>query len=789
MSTNTIAIVFHHLDYQKVKSVSHSLTPLGFTFHPIEANNDLTHVGIADPIVTIHQKVIVFLSEKFLTDANCIYQWHNAMQQIQLSGTKQLFLFVSDPNLHEEVGLTTVGDVLYYINYWQDTYLQARKKYLTEDRSLLEANEDLKQLREIASDVGESLHFIRKQGVIELEEFQANNYRIFFDWVGLKNSVADDESGDDFDEKDELIQKRVEALIKRSLPESHQNGSDEEDEKTNDLDQSPESDLLKKLQDYKNGVLSDADKSSLTSSTDSPTIPSQHPERPIDADVEKLKQELAIKLGMTKNELEQTIHETPLLPSSLGVLREKIKIEINNIPLQLELVREIIDNKEHFTEATDVLENVLKQDRNNLEAIYLLSQLCSNVGEFKLARTYLERLISLQPDYPGVYEEMGDLLVEHFPLEQEEAAKFYKKAYQHDTKKYHLLDKRAKILQKLEGKRKKAIKTYLNLLEVQPDHPSAHFHLAELYLELGDRMQAKFHFAKGSGEEVAIQNFETEIPAKPIEHVEPIEAPIIEPKTAVNVATRTCITGATSGIGKATARLLASQGYDLLLIGRRKAKLEELQLELEEAFEVDVEILSLDVTEREAVEYMVEKHTDIFKNVNILINNAGLALGLDYIHEANMDHWDRMIDTNVKGLLYMTRLIAPFMVAKKTGFIINICSTAGKEVYPKGNVYCASKFAVDALTRSMRQDLFKHGIRVGQVSPGATEDTEFAKVRFEGDDEKAKIYSDYKPLRASDIARIIHFMILQPSHVNIQDVLVMSSQQASATLYNRNGRD
>jgi|SRR5690606_23219801 len=174
--------------------------------------------------------------------------------------------------------------------------------------------------------------------------------------------------------------------------------------------------------------------------------------------------------------------------------------------------------------------------------------------------------------------------------------------------------------------------------------------------------------------------------------------------------------------------------------------------------------------------------------VDILINNAGLAKGLSPVHEGDLAHWEQMIDTNVKGLLYVTRLISPGMVIRRSGHIINICSTAGKEVHPNGNVYCATKFAVEALTRSMRADLYTHGIRVSQVSPGHVEETEFARVRFDGNAEKANIYRDFNPLTSRDVAEAIYFIASRPPHVNIQDILMMGTQQAGSTMIDRTGR-
>ena len=250
-----------------------------------------------------------------------------------------------------------------------------------------------------------------------------------------------------------------------------------------------------------------------------------------------------------------------------------------------------------------------------------------------------------------------------------------------------------------------------------------------------------------------------------------------------------CITGATSGIGKATAQIFAKNGYDLILTGRREERLKHIAEKLSRKYAVKVKTLCFDIRKWKAVKSAVAQLDSKWLKIDILVNNAGLAKGFDWVHEGKIQDWDTMIDTNVKGLLYMTRLISEHMVARKKGHIINVASTAGKEVYPKGNVYCASKHAVDALTKAMRLDLHKYGIRVGQVAPGHVESTEFALVRFDGDKNKAKIYEDFVPVNSKDIAKIIFFIASQPKHVNIQDILVMGTQQANSNFIDRSGRN
>ena len=244
------------------------------------------------------------------------------------------------------------------------------------------------------------------------------------------------------------------------------------------------------------------------------------------------------------------------------------------------------------------------------------------------------------------------------------------------------------------------------------------------------------------------------------------------------------ITGATSGIGKATAELLAKHQFKLVLCGRRKERLAQIKEQLSKITEVYT--LQFDVSNREAVFKAIESLPEEFSTIDVLINNAGNAHGLATLQEGSIDDWDAMLDINVKGLLYVSKAIVPKMISRNDGFIVNIGSTAGKEVYRNGNVYCASKFAVNALNKSMRLDLNEYNIRVAGIHPGLVE-TEFSDVRFKGDTERAKtVYQGYKALQAEDIADIIHFVISRPYHVNIEDLVVYPTAQASATIINKN---
>src|ERR1035437_3314819 len=241
------------------------------------------------------------------------------------------------------------------------------------------------------------------------------------------------------------------------------------------------------------------------------------------------------------------------------------------------------------------------------------------------------------------------------------------------------------------------------------------------------------------------------------------------------------ITGATAGIGKATAELFAKNGYNIIITGRRKERLHEFSIYLKSTYNIDVLSLNFDVRNFQEVENAVNSIPSEWRKINVLLNNAGLASGMDSIQEGLIDDWERMIDTNVKGLLYITRSLAPIMIKNGYGHIINMGSIAGKEVYANGNVYCATKYAVDALNKSMRIDLLPHNIKVTAINPGMVE-TEFSIVRFKGDVERAKnAYKGIQPLLPEDIAETIYWVATRPAHVNINDIVIMATAQANAT--------
>ncbi len=245
------------------------------------------------------------------------------------------------------------------------------------------------------------------------------------------------------------------------------------------------------------------------------------------------------------------------------------------------------------------------------------------------------------------------------------------------------------------------------------------------------------------------------------------------------------ITGATSGIGRAVADIFAENKYNLIVTGRRSERLQELKATLERQHGIGVLALCFDVRDNDEVVRNIESLPVEWRNIDVLVNNAGLAVGLNHIQDGVLDDWERMIDTNIKGLLYVTRAVSPLMVARNSGHIVNICSVAGKEVYENGNVYCATKHAVDALSKAMRIDMLGHNIKVTNICPGAVE-TEFSIVRFKGDTQRAAgTYKGIEPLTGRDIAECIYFAVSLPEHVCINDMMIMPTAQADSRTFNR----
>ena len=487
-------------------------------------------------------------------------------------------------------------------------------------------------------------------------------------------------------------------------------------------------------------------------------------------------------LGNEKSHVENGQYtEGSKQPTELEKLRQAVADAPEDNAVRYRFAAELAQQN-HVAQATEQLETILDYDRTNVDAYVLLAYLAEQQGDYMLSLNSLEKVALLKPDYTGIYYKLGRLTNEHFKRQNRKAYRYFQDAVAQDPTNADARYRFGVMSLEQNGDFKAAIAHFEAAAEAAPNHEGVVFELAKAHFEIGNRAEAARWYARATA---LNDKFKTESNDLLFHYKEPKPEP--EPQPNDN-GTTVLITGATSGIGRATAELFAKNGFRTILTGRRADRLEDLKTHFETEYRNRVQLLNFDVRSLADVKNALETLEDDFKNVDILINNAGLASGMAPIHEGDIEDWERMIDTNIKGLLYMTRAIAPHMVARRKGHIINLSSIAGKEIYPNGNVYCASKHAVDALTRAMRVDLHKYNIRVSQVTPGAVEETEFAIVRFHGDAERAKIYEDFTPLKASDVAETIYFIVTRPEYVNLQDITMMSTQQASANHFDRSGR-
>ena len=509
------------------------------------------------------------------------------------------------------------------------------------------------------------------------------------------------------------------------------------------------------------------------------------------------------------SDVEQTLHEASNLieagkiEKGLAILEEVLYQDPNNVDIRLQFATVLSDNLNRKDDAVHHLQKILTIDPHHGNTYIKLGEISEAKNNLVIARKYFEKAADLKPNQPWIFYKLGIMISTHFVGENKIAANYFKQSLNLDKNNVDGHYRYAVILSEDLKNYEKAHKHFKKVIKLKPDHKRVHLDLAKLHRKNGAPEKAEKHYLKAISNYPLIKNDNNDAlfiqeknpaPIVPIAEPSRAEAPVevakdIEQVFRVpqNEVKRVLITGATSGIGKATAELFAKHGHKLILAGRRQDRLDILKLHFEQKYNSDIQLLSFDVTNVNEVRSSFGSLSNEWRDIDILINNAGLAKGFDAIHEGELSDWDAMIDTNIKGLLYMTRAFSPIMVEKQSGHIINVCSTAGSEVYPKGNVYCATKFAVDALTKAIRLDLHKYNIRVSQISPGHVEETEFAKVRF-GDAERAKIYEDFQPLKAEDVAESIYFIATRPDHVNIQDILMMGTQQANNNYIDRSGR-
>jgi NADP-dependent 3-hydroxy acid dehydrogenase YdfG/Tfp pilus assembly protein PilF len=882
MNMKKLALAYCADNQNEAQAISKALQESEYEIHYFDCKSNTHQYALADQVARFEgSAAILLISDNFLKSISCMNRALNLLQQKAVRILPVIVGgFTRDEDTGQIVAIPTqferIGDIIPYINYWQNQYLDLRgqKKKLEQEEGLdHEAfNNHLRMLREVSSEASEFLRLLRNTHHLKIEELFQDRFKALFDFledeegwkmfvatgtepaelpsaIGISATVEDavlpfrtenEGAQPDEDYPEEPLQEVPETLSPEFLPAIPETPDTDGDNLLADLlpeEVSPVGEIQddggfgeppyeaspvgeetgagesEPDEEKETGGMAGSDEENSHSGDDgSPAVP----ERPVD----------------TQSEIEGLLLRAVELANSgnynecIGFLAHAVSTHPKAPELRYYYALILAQNAGNYGQAIEQLNILLAAWPDDEHANFLAGQLQELQQHNDAAVHFYSRVAEVNPAFPDIFYRLGFAAQNSEPGDPEKAARFFKKACKANPNHVDAHYQYALRCAELPDKAEKAEKYLEKTLDLNPAHPFANYDLAMLHHRNHAMGRARKYYLRAveinpelrtpendlafgigtapaspeaspalvmtsnlSDQETLIQTLKDNIAQlEQILHGQAAATAEIKEDEPQGPVQTVCITGASSGIGKATAEVFASHGYRLILTARRAGMLNEVCNALKEQYGAQVYPLVFDVRNPEAVRNALESLPQEWQEIDILVNNAGKAKGFEPFQEGRMEHWEEMIDTNIKGLLYVSRAIAPGMVARQKGQIINIGSIAGKEVYPKGNVYCASKAAVDALTTGMRLDLHKHNIRVGQVNPGHVEETEFALVRFDGDEDRAKIYSDFKPLSARDVAETIYFIASQPPHVNIQDVVMFSTQQASATVIDRSGR-
>ena len=873
MSTKNVAIAYSLDNQNLAQQIDKHISQARYSFkHFLSGSGD----PLSKQLSTTYTPILLLISDNFLKSAACMSKGLKLLQEKKDNIIPVVINGVETDENGQVKEIPTefdkVSDIIQYINYWQDQYLDLRRqkrKLRDSDENFDEEkfNEHLQVMRDISTEAGEFLRMLRNMvNRVNWDIFSNNNYELFFkllndpaSWENIRHLTFETSTPVAAAPIAEPVEEKIE-------------------EEAIDISDIPGIDLLPNEADT---IVEDEPIEEVIEET-TEAVPTPVLELGNVEDEEEEEETEEIE-EITDEEVQSIIQksiryvEAEKPSAAFNYMEQAIESYPNSVDLRYHYAVMLAQNGKNLDQSLYHLDLVLEMEPSFADAHYLKGNIAESREDYANAIRSYQKTLRFNDTHSDAYYRIGLLFANHVEDGEEKGADYLKKAIKYNPGHLDANYQLGSIYYESLNKPNKALKQFEKTLNIEDQHQYANYDIALIYhqkesfelanafyqkaiainpelktaendaafaleaaipesaeevveLEIADEPEAEVVTAAPENvddfineqmpeEEVVVEpilkeenmNNKEEVLASMKEIGDPINAlkaniqqleellrkkeqDIIEREESLKAAKKAesktvLITGASAGIGKATAEVFAENGYRLILTGRRNKKLEEIKSHLVDNFEVDVETLSFDVTDAESCQKAIKKLPDEWRNIDILVNNAGKAKGKDPIHQGRLDHWEEMIDTNIKGLLYMSRAVSPIMVEREAGHIINVCSLAGKEVYPNGNVYCATKHAVDALTKGMQLDLHQYNVRVSQVSPAMVEETEFAKVRYDGDEEKAQIYDGFQPLKAKDVGATIHFIATQPAHVNIQDVVMMGVQQPNSVTVDRSGRD
>lgn len=899
MSTKNIAIAYCTDNEEVVKKLEQQLSLSGYQFQRYAGTRSTAGTPLADQLLNQPNPILLIVSDNFLKAAQCM---SHGLKLLQEKRGQILPVVISGSSKDEQSGETIriqtdferVSDIIQYINYWQDQYLDLRRqKRQMKDFDEEAFNTHLKVMREISSEAGEFLRVLRGMNYLAHQQLAANAFEQFFKFTNdpegwnrfrSKAPVISWEEEPSFipaDEEEKApAEKPAAPAMEESAPEEEHPVSVPEEVRPaeeelppaglpeipeispagQNQEEAPAEKVEEELPEEAPSMAEEAieevaasielgleearmewavpaaaeeeeeeaqQKFYLDDDEDDSLVEEEEVEEEVEVEVE-VEEEVEEEEDQVSLLVEEALEyfNTGQVQEGLAFMAQAVEENPTSPYLRYHYALMLAQRARDYRTARKILEPVATAEPENQDALFLMGELNELLEDFDAARQYYHHLIDINPMYPNAYYRLGMITAAHFEEEKKAAAHFFKKALKQDGHNADASYQYGLLLSEALDKPKKAIKYFQRTLKIDPAHPFANYDLALVYHHLGQTSRARKAYARAIAinpelrtpeNDLAFQEKSAATPGitsslghdtiealkENINRLEELlqareEETVLlrqemdkeeEEAPAPKVDQTVLITGATSGIGKATAEIFARHGYRVIITGRRARRLEELKARLQEEYGAGILAIAYDVRDAESVEEVMDKLSGEWSEIDILVNNAGKAKGLAPIHEGQLEHWEEMIDTNLKGLLYMTRAVSPGMVQRRSGHIINVSSTAGRDVYPNGNVYCATKAAVETLTRAIRLDLHKHNVKVSMVSPAHVEETEFALVRFDGDEEKAKIYEGFKPLSPRDVADAIFFLATRPAHVNILDVVLQGVQQASSLVIDRSGRE